>query len=186
MARTKDLRGDRTTVDWLDVGRLCERPGCSEAGAASYGMVPEDLLFWVDTFHPADRPDTGVLCRRHADAMVVPRGWTLDDRREAQPRLFRSSSDVSGAIARPKRRSRAVSANGAREHVEQLELAAAEPVAAAPTDSGVAGGVGDVDPPRDPSTPWMPDFDNDDDLDGLLHVESPLLARAFRGTDRTR
>ena len=27
----------------------------------------------------------------------------------------------------------------------------------------------------------MPEFDNDDDLDGLLHVESPLLARAFRG-----
>ena len=124
-ARTKDRRGDRATVDWLDVGRLCERPGCSEPGAASYGMVPEDLLFWVDTFHPADRLDTGVLCRRHADAMVVPRGWTLDDRRESQPRLFRSSVDASGAITRPKRRSRTVSTNGARQPVEQLELQAA-------------------------------------------------------------
>ena len=38
----------------------------------------------------------------------------------------------------------------------------------------------------DPSTPWMPEFDDDDDLDGLLHVDSPLLARAFRGTDRVR
>ena len=53
-AGPKSLRGDATTVDWPDVGRLCERPGCSEPGAASYGMVPEDLLFWVDTFHPAD------------------------------------------------------------------------------------------------------------------------------------
>ncbi len=148
-------------------------------------MVPEDLLFWVDTFHPADRHDTGVLCRRHADAMVVPRGWTLDDRREAQPRLFRSSVDASGAIARPKRRSRTVSANAANQLVEQLELAAAEPDVAAPVDSAVDGAQG-TDGADDPSTPWMPEFDNDDDLDGLLHVESPLLARAFRGTDRVR
>ena len=143
-------------------------------------MVPEDLLFWVDTFHPADRHDTGVLCRRHADAMVVPRGWTLDDRRESQPRLFRSSVDTSGAITRPKRRSRTVAANAARQPVEQLELAAAVPDITAATDSAVGH------EPDDPSTPWMPEFDNDDDLDGLLLVESPLLARAFRGTDRIR
>ena len=177
-AASKTLHESVAWVDWLDVGRLCERPGCSEPGAASYGMEPEDLLFWVDTFHPADRHDTGVLCRRHADAMVVPRGWTLDDRRESQPRLFRSSVDASGPIARPKRRSRTVAASGARQHVEQLELAAAESDVTAPIDS--ANGA------DGPSTPWMPAFDNDDDLDGLLHVESPLLARAFRGTDRVR
>ncbi len=34
--------------------------------------------------------------------------------------------------------------------------------------------------------PWQPAFDEDDDLDGLLHVDSPLLARAFRGTDRPK
>jgi hypothetical protein len=169
------------TVDWQDVGRLCGRPGCSEAGAASYGMVPEDLLFWVDTYHAADAYDTGVLCRRHADAMVVPRGWTLDDRREPQPRLFRSFTDSSGAIVRPKRRRRS---SDTRERVEQLELAASgiqsdAPNDAVDTDTDTAG-AGDA------STPWMPDFDADDDLDGLLHVDSPLLARAFRGTDRAR
>jgi hypothetical protein len=152
-------------------------------------MVPEDLLFWVDTFHPADRHDTGVLCRRHADAMVVPRGWTLDDRRESQPRLFRSTVDASGAITRPKRRSRSIATNAARQPVEQLKLAAAVPDITAPTDSAVDHEPGDADAADradDPSTPWMPAFDNDDDLDGLLHVESPLLARAFRGTDRIR
>ena len=166
------------TVDWQDVGRLCERPGCSEAGAASYGMVPEDLLFWVDTFHAADAHDTGVLCRRHADAMVVPRGWTLDDRREPQPRLFRSSTDASGAIARPKRRR----SSGTRERVEQLELPASGIGSDAPSDAVDA----DADAAVEVSTPWMPDFDSADDLDGLLHVDSPLLARAFRGTDRLR
>jgi hypothetical protein len=145
-------------------------------------MEPEDLLFWVDTFHPADGRETGVLCRRHADAMVVPRGWTLDDRREPHPRLFRTPIDASGPIARPKRRSRTVSASVARQYVEQLELAATEPdlsTSAGPADAA-------LDDPDDASTAWMPDFDVDDDLDGLLQVRSPLLARAFRGTERAR
>lgn len=68
--------------------RLCERPGCSEPGAAAYGMIPEDLLFWIAPLNDAPVDDHNVLCRRHADAMVVPRGWTLDDRREPIPRLF--------------------------------------------------------------------------------------------------
>ena len=36
------------------------------------------------------------------------------------------------------------------------------------------------------ATPWMPDFDQQDDLGGVLAARSPLLARAFRGTDRPR
>jgi len=28
------------------------------------------------------------LCRRHANALVVPRGWHIDDKRENIPRLF--------------------------------------------------------------------------------------------------
>ena len=130
-------------------------------------MVPEDLLFWVDALQ-TDGRDAGVLCRRHADAMVVPRGWTLDDRRDPQPRLFRSPADASGSIARPKRRRSSGSESMLREHVEQLELDAAE------TDT-------DAD---EPTPPWAPVFDADDDLDGLLHVDSPLLARAFRGRAR--
>ena len=42
------------------------------------------------------------------------------------------------------------------------------------------------DPNGDPPEPWQPEFDDDDDLDGLLQVSSPLLARAFRGTDRPK
>ena len=143
-------------------------------------MVPEDVLFWVDAYHPADGHEVGVLCRRHADAMVVPRGWILDDRREPQPSLFRSSIDSSGAIARPRRSRSSGSPRGPRQHVEQLELQTSGAEAAA------VNGDGAVADAHDPSTPWMPDFDEDDDLDGLLHVTSPLLARAFRGTDRAR
>ena len=37
---------------------------------------------------PDSQPSSG-LCRRHADSMVVPIGWLLDDRREEVPRLFK-------------------------------------------------------------------------------------------------
>jgi hypothetical protein len=151
-------------------------------------MVPEDLLFWVDTFHPADGHDTGVLCRRHADAMVVPRGWTLDDRREPHPRLFRSTVDPSGAIARPRRRRASGSSTDAGDQAEQLVLpsdaAAGTSPDAVDTPPAVAAAV--AEPAPDPAAPWAPAFDSDDDLDGLLQVESPLLARAFRGTERAR
>jgi hypothetical protein len=46
--------------------------------------------------------------------------------------------------------------------------------------------VDDADPIDDDVGPWRPSFDDANDLDGLLEVSSPLLARAFRGTDRPR
>ena len=161
-------------------------------------MVPEDLLFWVDTIDHADGRDPRVLCRRHADAMVVPRGWPLDDRREPHPRLFRSPADATGSIARPRRRRSTGSASVLRERVEQLELEAAE-IEAGRTNGGLDDGDAANDPDADSdvdtaidtdadgaASPWAPVFDSDDDLDGLLHVDSPLLARAFRGTGRAR
>lgn len=50
-------------------------------------------------------------------------------------------------------------------------------------------GTGEIarpDTAADPYQPWQPDFDAEDDLNGLLEVSSPLLARAFRGTGRRR
>ncbi len=74
------------------MGRLCERPGCSEVAAIAFGFDVDQLLVWLAARDPDGDPlRAGSLCRRHADAMVVPRGWTLDDRREATPRLFRST-----------------------------------------------------------------------------------------------
>ena len=32
--------------------------------------------------------------------------------------------------------------------------------------------------------PWTPEFDEADDLDGLLDARGPLLSRAFRTADR--
>lgn len=142
-------------------------------------MIPEDLLFWIAPLDDAPVDDHNVLCRRHADAMVVPRGWTLDDRREPVPRLFMPRRPEPTATSRSSRR-RAKPAPAAVG--EQLQIDGTGEI-----ERPVARDVGDEhrvveDGPR----PWQPDFDVDDDLGGLLEVRSPLLARAFRGTGRPR
>ena len=137
-------------------------------------MVPEDLLFWLAPLGDAPQPDPNVLCRRHADAMVVPVGWTLDDRREEQPRLFKPRQPRPAAPSAKPRRTRR---GGGKAHAgEQLQI----------------DGTGEIPRPAQGAAPtqsaqaWQPDFDHDDDLGGLLEVSSPLLARAFRGRERRR
>lgn len=71
--------------------RLCERPGCAAPAEVSYGIDNSALLVWVDNRPIPERELAGRLCRRHADAISVPRGWTVDDRRQAVPQLFRQA-----------------------------------------------------------------------------------------------
>jgi hypothetical protein len=83
--------------------RLCERPGCSVPADVTYGFDAEHLVVWLDGFQAAPGVRCGVLCRRHADAMVVPLGWMLDDRREPVPRLFRPPAEApTGPMVRPR------------------------------------------------------------------------------------
>jgi hypothetical protein len=115
----------------------------------AYGFDADRQLVWLAPCEPdADRMRAGALCRRHADALVVPRGWTLDDRREPTPRLFR---------------------------VTRADRASSRPKAVEPSRP-------EADQPT--TLPWTADFDVSDDLDGVLAADSPLLARAFRGTSR--
>lgn len=156
------------------MARLCERPGCSEPGAAAYGMVPEELLFWIAPLNDVPVDEHNVLCRRHADAMVVPRSWTLDDRREPVPRLFTPPRTAAAAAPRSSARRPKPSAAEVGEQLQidgTGEIARPEPSPSEPADTAPA---------------WQPEFDEDDDLGGLLEVRSPLLARAFRGTGRPR
>lgn len=149
------------------MARLCERPGCSQPAEVIYGIDADHLTVWIAPFDGAVAYRAGVLCRRHADAMVVPLGWMLDDRREAAPRLFKSRESPTPARPRAKRSRH----HGARDETGQLELT---PTEAEPVTERVA------------EEPWRPVFDQSDDLDGLLRARSPLLARAFGKRDRPR
>ncbi len=145
-------------------------------------MMPEHLLFWIAPLAETPVEEPGVLCSRHADAMVVPRGWTLDDRREGTLRLFKPRSATT-ATEPPPRRPRRRRVDDGDDGPEQLVIdGTGEIERPAPPEAS----DGADEPHGDPASPWAPDFDHDDDLGGLLEVRSPLLARAFRGTDRPR
>lgn len=150
-----------------------------------FGFQADRLAVWLDTAAPdeIERARSGALCRVHADSMVVPRGWTLDDRRESAPRLFRAGPEApTGEIPRPVRhRKRHVDdETGPMPTLFDDAAALDDSAPAAPPPSDQAA-------PATPGTdqadamPWRPVFDATDDLGGLLSAESPLLSRAFRG-----
>lgn len=189
----------RSTVTTMT--RLCERPGCSVPAAVAYGMENNRLLVWLEVVPDGVTPiRTGVLCRRHADAMVVPRGWTLDDRRESTPRLFRVADPPPGASLTANHPSRGRRERSVPDIEPPLQLvfddspgAEPESAAAPPALPEMPDGltVGDIRPLGEPDAdetralPWRPVFDPNDDLGGLLKTSSPLLSRAFRGRSAT-
>ncbi len=167
------------------MGKLCERPGCSELAALAYGMRTEDLVFWIDVLNGTSPMGSGVLCQRHGDSMTVPRGWTLDDLRDPDLHLFRPPPRPDGPATRRNR-----SRRRPNDETGQLELGVVVDTIDGPTpepvdrpepevDDRTAG----IDAQAEPSDAlnWKPAFDDGDDLDGLLAARSPLLSRAFRG-----
>jgi hypothetical protein len=159
------------------MSRLCERPGCGEPASVSYGFDPRRQLAWLATLEPlAGGAPGGVLCQRHADAMVMPRGWWLDDRRRPVPQLFvpppPSDPTPTGGVARPSRRRRTGTAPPQLLDIDGPPAGAPAPE---PRPAETA------DPPADSSgaSAWSPVNLPRGDLDGLLDVRSPLLARAF-------
>jgi hypothetical protein len=158
--------------------RLCGRPGCSDVASVAYGMRAEDLVFWIDAMPEPLEDGAAVLCLRHADSMVVPRGWTLDDLRDPDLHLFRPP------LPAPTTRTRAARAPRDPVVAEQLRLdAEPEPPGILHDDSSPATDADRDDAGVDPD-PWTPSFDEADDLGGLLSARSPLLSRAFRTADR--
>lgn len=149
-------------------------------------MVPEDLLFWMSPIDSAPVGDANLLCRRHADAMVVPRGWTLDDRRDETLRLFRPKEPSADAESTPPRARRRRPRAGGSEQLQIDGTGEIERPVEPDVQHDEPGDQPVDDPTSDAAESWQPDFDAADDLDGLLEVSSPLLARAFRGTDRPK
>ena len=111
----------------------------------SYGIDNASLTVWVDNRAILEREHAGRLCRRHADALVVPRGWTVDDRRQAIPQLFRvPDADATvrdkprtAPAPRPARRARAEGGPSLFESIE-AELREREMAADAPSADEVA------------------------------------------------
>ena len=145
----------------------------------TYGFDADHLMVWIDAYERVNTDRAGVLCRRHADAMVVPLGWMLDDRRDPVPTLFKAPAQTTPAAPRQRRVPR-----HHRDDTEQLELV--NDVVVVELDDVVATATVPDPPTEGEVLPWKPTFDQTDDLDGLLEARGPLLARAFGGQGRRR
>jgi hypothetical protein len=145
----------------------------------TYGFDAEQVMVWIDSYDRVSVDRSGVLCRRHADAMVVPLGWMLDDRRDPVPRLFKTPAQPVTTAPRHRR-----TTSHHHDKAEQLELGD-DVVVTQWADA--AQGPGEASEPVEIEVlPWKPTFDQTDDLDGLLEARGPLLARAFGGQGRRR
>lgn len=122
-----------------------------------YRILHDRLIVWLSA---VDNDSTGVmagLCRRHADSLRVPRGWSIDDEREPVPTLFHADQQVE---TRKRRRSSSPSKTAAGEQLELTPGEATDPEAPGESDLDEVRAEPDLPPSSLP----------------------PLLERAFHGT----
>lgn len=165
--------------------KLCERPGCSAPAEVSYGIDNSALLVWIDNRPLPERELAGRLCRRHADAISVPRGWSVDDRRQAIPQLFRPSDlPAAGPVKKEKKPAKVAKSIEPNEKKLTLFETIAEELAEIEKVQEVveverAHEVADPDETR--AIPWSPrlsgSYEEDEDQDAP--VLGRLMGRAF-------
>jgi hypothetical protein len=67
--------------------RQCARPDCAEQATATFDYDYGESTVVLSDLAVEPHPSTYDLCRRHANALRVPVGWQLRDRRNLVPRL---------------------------------------------------------------------------------------------------
>ena len=183
------------------MSRHCERPGCSKVGEVVYEVDLRRLLVTVDFPDLTDAIPANLLCRRHADSLTVPKGWTIINNREEVQRLFSApiTQEVSKSDFRKVARRQSVSDfNDDKMNpvvVENLfDLVIDDHLFATADHATVDAGVNittDItaelaelmDTQETQGLPWTPRFDRSGDLDGKLRARGRLLGRAFGNTD---
>ena len=135
----------------------------------------------LENYVPVDGMQVNGLCRRHADALVVPRGWRIEDKRENVPRLFpvtppaeKPKSAVVKKVDSKKSRVKPPrpSIFDEMKTDKKLEEVVVPIVEAA-----------EVELEETKAIPWSPQFDQTDDLGGVLRPKGRLLSRAFNFDD---
>jgi hypothetical protein len=172
------------------VAQQCERPGCAQPAAVEYIIDPQRLLLTLQNYEVVKGERRSALCATHGDRMSVPKGWSIDDRREDPPRLFKTAkSGVAPTKASAKKsatESKQKKKPVVRPMLFQAEKQVVEEVqevqkVQAPVTKPV---VRDADLEETKAMPWTPQFDRTDDLGGVLRPKGKLLSRAF-GLDET-
>ncbi len=179
------------------MSRHCERPSCREKGEVAYVIDTANLLVNIDAPIPRDSSRVNILCRRHADSLVVPRDWQIIDNRTKKQRLFSApashsvrTTSRSSSVKKQKRE------KGKAGAVIQDLFEFATRVVAAPVrepepiretvsvpEVEIETEIETIDPQETQAMPWTPQFDRTGDLDGRLRARGRLLSRAFGAFD---
>ena len=191
------------------MSRHCERPGCSKVGEIIYEVDLRRLVVTIDFPDLNDASPVNLLCRRHADSLTVPKGWTIINNREEVQRLF-SAPVTQEAL---KNNSRKVVR---RQKVSEFNEDEKDPavisnlfdlviddhlfvtadhatVDASPSlrvdmtvdmTADITAELAQLmDTQETQALPWTPRFDRSGDLDGKLRARGRLLGRAFGHLD---
>ena len=194
------------------MAKKCERPSCRERGEVAYVIDTANLLVSIDAPIPRDSSRVNILCRRHADSLVVPRDWQIIDNRTKKQRLF--SAPASHAVrttprsSSTKKQKRERKSTGAviqdlfefatrvvaapvrepestRENVSTHREVISELLEGSMDEIDVVAEIETIDPQETQAMPWTPQFDRTGDLDGRLRARGKLLSRAFGGFNET-
>lgn len=65
--------------------RTCAKPSCSTSATATLTYDYSARTAWVEALDAEAHPMAYDLCADHADALKVPNGWALADRRVRYP-----------------------------------------------------------------------------------------------------
>jgi hypothetical protein len=184
----------------LHFRRLCARPGCGTPATATLRFEPTLRQAWLFDLDESASRTQGDLCRRHAAALVLPRGWELHDQRSSGPRLVdEPAAEPAGPAVsrrvRVRRRARARDAEPAPSQLPGFEPVVVpngnNPVVAAddeddepaeqPAEAADSGGLGPRTVPAQFGANDVDDAEVDDEaLNTILDARTPLLQRAFR------
>ena len=172
------------------MAQQCERPGCAQPAAVEYIIDPHSLLLTLQNYEVVGDERRSALCTTHGDRMSVPKGWSIDDRREDPPRLFKTpksvvapaKASVKKSVTDSKQKKKPV----ARPMLFQTDKIDAEKVEEVQETKTTVSKpvVRDADLEETKAMPWTPQFDRTDDLGGVLRPKGKLLSRAF-GLDET-
>ena len=187
------------------MSRHCERPGCSKVGEIIYEVDLRRLVVTIDFPDLNDASPVNLLCRRHADSLTVPKGWTIINNREEVQRLFSApvtqevlKNDSRKVVRRQKvsdfnedEKDPAVISNLFDLVIDDHLFVTADHATVDASPSLTADITVDMtvditaelaqlmDTQETQALPWTPRFDRSGDLDGKLRARGRLLGRAF-------
>jgi hypothetical protein len=152
---------------------MCARSDCNSPAAAILTYDREAQTAYLYTVDDPSTRSPGDLCDRHLRRLVLPRSWSLDDRRETSAE---TNAPRTGA-------GRSEKARAARRAPARRKWAEVGPSLFDAPANDVASRPGARDDRADATEPgWMPRFGPETDLDDVLDPETPLLRRAFGGS----